>query len=63
MYSWEINNVIERKSGVISPQEYLQITDIRKNPQISRVKYNPYDDSFFIATTDGFNWTVKVKIE
>ena len=63
MYSWEMNEMIGRKSGILSPQEYLDITNIKTNPQISRVKYDPYTDSFFIATKDGFSWTIKLKIE
>lgn len=63
MYSYEIDSMIKGKNGVLSPQEYLNVTDIRQNPQISRVKYDPYTDSFFIATKDGFSWTIKLKIE
>lgn len=63
MYSYEIDSMIKGRNGVLTPEEYLIVTDIRKNPQLSRVKYEPYNDTFFIATNDGFSWTVKVKIQ
>ena len=62
MFSWEIDSMIKRKSGMLSPQEYLDITDIKYNPQISRVQYDPYKDQFNICTNDGYSWTVQVKI-
>lgn len=63
MYSYEIDSMIKGKNGALTPEEYLTVTDIRKNPQISRVKYDPYNDTFYISTQDGFSWTVKVQIQ
>lgn len=60
MYSWEINNIVTSKNNSLNVHEYLEITNLKSNPQICRITYNAYDDNFSIYTNDGYSWTIKV---
>lgn len=61
LYSWEIEKLLQMKNYLLEVQEYLEISDIKKNPQITRVKYDAYQDSFSIETGDNYNFNFKVK--
>ncbi len=61
MYSHEIDNYLRTRNWVLNKDEYFYITDIYKNPQISRVSYNCYDNSFVMYTKDGYIWKFYVK--
>ena len=54
MYSYEIKQFIHDRKGVLSREEYLEITDTVKNPQICAMKYNTYDDTYEVTTNDGY---------
>lgn len=60
MYSWEINNFISSKHNTLTSNEYIEISDISKNPQISRIKYDPFKNEFNIWTDDNYHWTISV---
>mgnify|MGYP001132449493 CR=1 FL=1 len=57
MYSYEIENILENNSYVISSNIYKNILDTSN--QIQYVKYNPYDNSIYIETSDGYSWILK----
>lgn len=59
MYSKEIEELLRYKKFIIDSKEYIKIIDT--SPQIDHIKYNPYDDTIDIYTTDDYYFKVKVK--
>lgn len=59
MYSWEIEQLLKLKNYLLSAKEYLKICD--NSPQIVRITYNPYEDSFTIITNDEYNFKFRVR--
>lgn len=59
MYSWEIQKLIELKNYLIEVEDYLKICST--SPQIREIKYNSYDDNFYIKTDDNLKIYFKVK--
>ena len=59
MYSWEIDQLMKMKNYLLEVEEYFKICD--ESSQISRIKYDPFNDTFYIKTTDEYEWTFKVK--
>ena len=60
MYSWELQRELEKYNYNIPLSCYREICDIEKNPQIARIKYEPFDSYFEMWTNDGFSWRFKV---
>ena len=60
MYSHEIEQLLEIKNYLISSKEYMKVSDIKENPQINHIKYEPYDDTFQIDTKDNYHFKFKV---
>ncbi len=60
MYSYEINETLESQNYNIDSEAYMNICNT--SPQISRVKYEPFEDNFNIWTNDNYHWTFKVKL-
>lgn len=58
MYSYEINQIIESQYYNIDSEIYMDICNT--SPQISRVKYEPYDNKYEIWTNDNFYWKINV---
>lgn len=58
MYSWEIQQLLELKQYLLEAKEYLKICE---SPQITRIKYDPFNDTFYIETDDRYKWTFKVR--
>lgn len=58
MYSYEINQTLESQNYNIDSETYIDICDT--SPQISRIKYNPYDNKYDIWTNDNFYWKINV---
>lgn len=58
MYSWEIDKLLISRNYSISASEYINIC--KGSPQISRIKYNGFDDSFGIETKDNYYWKFSV---
>lgn len=61
MYSWEINQILERNNFVICEEDYKDISNAIENPQIINVRYDTFNDSFRISTKDGYLWDFKVR--
>lgn len=61
MYSYEIDNYLRNRNWNITISEYLEICNLDMNPQISQIKYNPFQNNFTIWTNDNWNWTFTVK--
>lgn len=59
MYSWEIKQLLELKKYLITSNEYIRICNT--SPQIDYIKYNPYEDNFYIHTKDNYSFTFKLK--
>ena len=60
MYSYQINQTIVSQNYNIDSETYMDICNT--SPQISRVKYEPFEDNFNIWTNDNYHWTFKVKL-
>ena len=60
MYSWEIEKFLSERNYYIRSDEYVIICNIKNNPQISRIKYEPFDNCFHMSTNDGYNWTFRI---
>lgn len=58
MYSCEINQALESQNYNIDSETYIDICNT--SPQISRVKYDPYDNKYEIWTNDNFYWKINV---
>lgn len=52
MYTWEIQQQLERNNYYIESELYLQIL---KSPQVNYVKYEPYGNQFHMTTFDGLD--------
>lgn len=58
MYSYEINQTIVSQNYNIDSETYINICNT--SPQISRVKYDPYDSKYEIWTKDNFYWKINI---
>lgn len=58
MYSWEIQNKLQKENYILSGDEYLDICE--NSPQISHVKYSGFDDTYEIWTTDDYYWKFRL---
>lgn len=54
MYSWEIQNKLQKENHILTGEEYIDIC--KNSPQISQIKYNGFDDTYEIWTTDNYYW-------
>lgn len=54
MFSWEINNTLQKENYILTGEEYIDVC--KNSPQISQIKYNGFDDSYEIWTTDNYYW-------
>jgi hypothetical protein len=61
VYSWEIDNYLRFRNWKLEKHEYIYISDTKVNPQISRIKYEPFSNSFYMETDDGYNWIFRLK--
>lgn len=59
MYSWEIQKLLELKNYLLSVKEYYDICD--NSPQIIRVYYDIFEDSFHLITNDNYEFKFKVR--
>ena len=66
MYTWEIENLLRIKNYLLYSDEYLYI--IRTSPQIKKIQYNAFDDSFETWTkesdqsTNYFKYKVRKRV-
>lgn len=59
MYSYEIEQLLRLKNYILSIKEYIQI--LNTSTQIKHIKYDPYNDTFYIETEDNYNFKFKIK--
>lgn len=60
MYSYEIKQFLHERNGILSREEFLEITDTERNPQIKSMKYNTADDTYELVTNDGYFFSFMV---
>lgn len=60
MYSSEIEQTLKSQDYNIDSKTYLYICQL--SPQISRIKYDSFENNFNIWTNDNYHWTFKVKL-
>lgn len=58
MYSYEIDKTLKSQNYDIDSGTYIDICNT--SPQISRVKYDPYNNKYEIWTNDNFYWKINV---
>jgi hypothetical protein len=46
MYSWEIQQFIEDRNYYIGGDDLLFITNPYLHPQLTHIKYNPYENKY-----------------
>ncbi len=59
MYSWEIDTLMKIKNCLLEVEEYCKICDT--SPQISRIKYDAFNNTFEIWTNDNYYWNFKLE--
>ena len=59
MYSYEIDQILKLQNYNIDSDAYSNIC--YTSPQISRVKYDPFNNDYNIWTNDNYHWTFKIK--
>lgn len=59
MYSHEIENLLKIRNYLLKSEEYIRMCESSK--QIKSITYKPFEDTFYIATTDNYNFKFKVK--
>lgn len=58
MYSHEIAELLRLRNYLVSVEEYIKITSSK---QVKLVKYNPFEDRFYVSTDDNYNFDFKIK--
>ena len=61
MFSHEIDSYLRSRNWFLTKEEYIYVSDIEASPQICRIKYEPFDNSFYMETNDGYNWSFGIK--
>lgn len=62
MYSWELQQYIHDRNYSLAREEILFVTDIRQHPQLVRITYNPWSNSYDMYDRDGNHYNFEVKI-
>ena len=58
MYSHEIAELLRLRNYLVSMEEYIKIVSSK---QVKWVKYNPFEDKFYVGTEDKYNFDFKIK--
>ena len=58
MYSHEIEQLLKLKNYILSVKEYFKVCN---SSQIKYIKYDPFEDVFYISTEDKYNFKFKIK--
>ena len=58
MYSHEIAELLKLRNYLISVEEYIKIVSSK---QVKWVKYNPFEDKFYVSTEDKYNFDFRIK--
>lgn len=59
MYSYEIENLLKIRNYLLSSKEYINMC--KTSNQIKSITYKPFEDTFYVATNDNYNFKFKVK--
>lgn len=59
MYSHEIENLLKLRNYLLTAKEYINVCNTSN--QITYIKYDPYEDVFYISTEDKYNFKFKIK--
>lgn len=59
MYSHEIENLLKLRNYLLTAKEYINICD--SSNQITYIKYDPYEDVFYVSTEDKYNFKFRIK--
>lgn len=59
MYSHEIENLLKIRNYLLSSEEYIKMCN--SSNQIKSITYKPFEDTFYVATNDNYNFKFKVK--
>lgn len=62
MYSYEIDEMMKKSNYLLSRSDYINLSP-NTSPQIARIKYDPFKDSFEMWTYDNYHWEFRVKDE
>lgn len=54
MYSWEIQQFIEDRNYYIGGDDLLFITNPYLHPQLTHIKYNPYENKYEMWDNEGW---------
>ena len=60
MYSREIEELLQLKNYILSVKEYFNVCS---SSQVKYVKYNPFEDKFYVLTDDNYNFEFRVNID
>lgn len=60
MYSHEILELLRLRNYLISVEEYIRLVS---SNQVKYVKYNPFEDKFYVSTNDNYNFEFRVNID
>ena len=52
MFSWELQNYINERNGILNREEFVKVVNLVDNPQIIDVV--PVKNVFKIVTSDGY---------
>lgn len=53
MYSWEIEKILKENNYCVGGKLLLSLIDIKQNPQINHIKFNPYDNMYEMWDREG----------
>ncbi len=59
MYSHEIENLLKLRNYLLTAKEYIMICNTSN--QIKYIKYDPYEDIFYVSTEDKHNFKFRIK--
>lgn len=54
MYSWELESFIKSKNFYLGGDDLAFVIDIKKHPQINRIKYDAGSKTYMISTSDNY---------
>ena len=55
----EIENLLKIRNYLLSSKEYINMCNTSN--QIKSITYKPFEDTFYVATNDNYNFKFKVK--
>lgn len=61
MYSYEIEQYLKERNYYLNSEEVMYITNIKLNPQISRITYNCEYNFYEMYTFDGYYFKFGIK--